>query len=201
MPKGQHGAADGFIVFLQFRRRELAAVAHVQQVGDLPMTIENAFALYFGWVGREYRTDIGPGEKIGEFYAVDMRRLRAGNGQRQAAFARLGSGARMGAAAAQMVLIFGDIRQMREIAEGARHLRGQRIGQGVQQAFQFATCGQVVMTMESRRQLADMFDGGKGFLAFLLAQGITEQAAEKADVLTQRRILIVGGAGRTGRKG
>jgi len=49
------------------------------------------------------------------------------------------------------------------------------------------------MAVEARRQLADVFDGGKGFLAFLLAQGIAEQAAEEADVLAQRRILVGGG--------
>ena len=104
----------------------------------------------------------------------------------------------MRAVAADVVLILGDIGEMREIAEGA-HDRERLVGvEAVERRLEFAPRADLVVAMEADRGLADALDEVENLRAFLLAHGVAEHAAEQADVLAQRRVLLgLGGGSKT----
>ncbi len=176
-----------------FLGRELGAVALVEQARDFPLAIEDALALHFGRVRGQHRPHLGSGEKPGELRRTDAGFLGTGQRQRQAAFARRGPGAGMGAAAADVVLVLGDVGQVREVTEGAHHHVGAFARQAAQQGIHFLARRAVGIAMEAQREPADLLDAIENFGAFLFAHGVAEQAAEQADVVAQGLVLV--GAG------
>ncbi|MNT45886.1 hypothetical protein D3C72_1824960 [compost metagenome] len=101
----------------------------------------------------------------------------------------------MHAAAAVVVLVLRNIGQVREIAERAHHLVGLVARQALEQAVQLSAGGTVVLAAEAHRGLADGLDHLEGGVAFLFTQAFAQQAAQEADVLAQRHVLVGGAAG------
>ena len=91
--------------------------------------------------------------------------------------------------------IFGDIGEMREIAEGADD--GARLlgGQGAQQRVEIAVRFGVVVAACGDGQAADRLDSLEYGRAFMFAHGVAEQTSEQANVLDEgfvafRRLLL-----------
>ena len=92
-----------------------------------------------------------------------------------------------------MVLVLGDVGEVREVAEGAHHVDGLVAGQGIQRGLQLAAGGVVLVAAEADRALADRLDQVEHGLALLGAHGVAEQAAEQADVFAEGQVLVVAG--------
>ena len=96
----------------------------------------------------------------------------------------------MGAIAANVVLVLGDVGEMREIAVGA-HDRERLVGaEAVERRLELAARADLVVAMEADRGLADLLDELVDLLALLLAHRVAEDAAEQADVVAQRDVLL-----------
>jgi hypothetical protein len=89
-----------------------------------------------------------------------------------------------------MVLVFGNIGQMRKIAEGAHHLQRLHMLKAAEQIGEFLPRCKIVVAMETDRQQANALYQCKGVLSLLIAQRVAEYAAKQADVLSQRFILV-----------
>ncbi len=113
---------------------------------------------------------------------------------RHGAFARRRQGTRGGegvrAAAADVMLILGDIGEVREKAEGADQLQRLIARQGVERALQLLARGAVLVAAETNRTPADTLDRLERGVALLLAHRVAEDATEETNVLAQRQILL-----------
>src|SRR6266851_255078 len=96
----------------------------------------------------------------------------------------------MSTGAADVVLVLGDIGEMRKKAEGANDL--ERLGrrQTVQRRFELAARCNILVAAESHRALANALDNSKDRLAALLADRVAKDAAEQTDIVAQREILV-----------
>ncbi len=106
---------------------------------------------------------------------------------------------RVGAAAAVLMHVLGEVRKVREIAERAHDI--ERVGDGkvVQyrgERFLDALRVAGLRATKTDRGLADRFDALVSGIARLRAQDVAQQASEKARVFAQRQILVVGGVHR-----
>ena len=97
----------------------------------------------------------------------------------------------MGAIAADVVLVLGDVGEVREIAEGAHDRQRLVVVETVDCRRQFAPRAGLVVAMEPDRGLTDALDILKCLFALLLAHGVAENAPQQADVLAQRGVLLV----------
>ena len=96
----------------------------------------------------------------------------------------------MRAVAADVVLILGDVGQMREIAVGAND-RERLVGaEAVERRLEFAPRANFVVAMEADRGPADLLDQLVYLFALLLAHGVAEDSPEQADVAAQRQVLV-----------
>ena len=96
----------------------------------------------------------------------------------------------MGAVAADVMLIFGDVGEMREIAIGADDRERLVSVEAVERRLELAPRADLVVTMEADRGLADLLDQLENLFALLLANGVAEDSPEQADVLAQRNVLL-----------
>ena len=106
-----------------------------------------------------------------------------------------------------VVLVLGDVGEVRKIAEGADDAHGLGGRHAVEDEFQLAPRRPVVVAMEPDRGLPDAFDQVEHVGALLIAHGIAEDAPEQPDVLAQPRVRLkrgdlvrAVGAQRQGRK-
>ena len=166
------------------------AVARVEQFCDLDLAGQRALAPHLGRMGGEHRAYQRPIEEVDERLWLDAHLARAlkGVGERAGTRRRAGNG--MGAVAADVMLVFGDVGQMREIAVGA-HDRQRLVGaQTVERRLKLAPRADLVIAMETDRSLADLLDQLESLFALLLAHGVAEDSPEQADVIAQRHILF-----------
>ena len=130
-------------------------------------------------------------EEIGERRGLDAHLAGALKGVSQRAGTRRRARDRMGAVAADVMLVLGDIGEVREIAIGA-HDRERLVGaQTVQRRLELAPCGRLVVAMEADRSSPDLLDQFENLFALLLAHRVAEDSAEQADVLAQGDIFLV----------
>jgi hypothetical protein len=94
--------------------------------------------------------------------------------------------------AADVVLVLGDIGEMRKKPEGANDLKGLGRRQAVQRRFELAARRDILVSAEADRALANMFDGAEDCLAALLAHRVAEDAAEQPDIVAQRQVFVFG---------
>ena len=88
------------------------------------------------------------------------------------------AGGLVNGAAAQVVLVFGDVGQVAEVAEGADH-RHRLVGREVlQQPVKHAAGRGVGLQPVGHRELPDAFDELESFHAFLLADDVAEDAPQ-----------------------
>ena len=100
----------------------------------------------------------------------------------------------VGGAPANMVLILGNIGQLQEVAEGADHGLRRVARQWVEQGGEFGTRGLarfgVAIAGKAYCRLAHTLDNVKNRIPLLLAYRIAEDAAEEADVVAERFVLV-----------
>src|ERR1700738_3090314 len=92
--------------------------------------------------------------------------------------------------ATDVVLVLGDVGQMREIAKCADDPDGLVVGEAADDRLEFLTRRSLGVAMEPQRGLADALDNSEDLIAFLGADGFAEDTAEQPDVVAQRRILV-----------
>ena len=199
-PQGEHGGAQGSVVVGGLFRGHGHPVPGIQQAGHLPLAVQDALAADLGGVGRQHRRNQGMTEGLGQGLAADAGFGQTLQGAGQAAFPRLGAGDFMGAAAADVVLIFGDVGEVQEIGEGPHHGEHGVPGQVVEDGGQLVPGRRLLVPGEAHGDLADGLDGGEGLAALLFAHGVAEEATEEADVLPQG-LVLVGGGREVGRRG
>jgi hypothetical protein len=90
----------------------------------------------------------------------------------------------MGTATAQMMLVFGDVRQVGKVTERPHHLTGVFSWQGVEQGFKFRPGRGVVVPMVADRQKANAFDRTEHLGALLIGHRFAQQATQQSDVIT-----------------
>ena len=150
-------------------------------------------------MGGEHRADLGAGEELGQRRRLEPGLEGAPDGVREAARARRGAGDQVGARAPRVVLVLGDVGQVREVAEGAHHVQGLVARERIERRLELAARLQVVVAAKADRALADVFDALEHRLALLGAHRVTENPPQVADVLAQRRVLVgLGGVGDAG---
>src|SRR5208282_4578562 len=98
----------------------------------------------------------------------------------------------MSARAADVVLVLGDIGEMREKAEGADDLQRLGGGQTVEHRFESPARAGIFIAAKANRVLANMLDRVEDGRAPLFAHRIAEDAAEQPDILAQRQVFIFG---------
>ena len=141
-------------------------------------------------MGGEHRADQRLIEEVVQRLRLDAHLARAlkGVGERSGTRRRAGNG--VGAVAADVMLVFGDVGEMREIAVGA-HDRQRLVGaQTVERRLKLAPRADLVIAMETDRSPADLLDQLESLFALLLADGIPEDSPEQTDVIAQRHILF-----------
>ena len=173
---------------------DLLALGHQLRNGALGGQDDGA--LHFGGVRRQHRRDIGLFQQPGDAVRRNALLLQPRQTRRQRTALRLAT-ALVKLASADVMVVFRDVGQMREIAEGARHLHGllqrqvlQQFGQGLAGAF-------VITDAVGHRQLADALHQFVHGFAFLLANHVAQQFAQQADIVDQG-LLFVGRCGLLG---
>jgi hypothetical protein len=111
----------------------------------------------------------------------------------QAAFARRRTGQVVGAAAADVVFVFGDVGQLQEVAEGADDRLGDIAAAG-RAGGQFGPGGGVAVAGEADGCLANALDNVENRFAFLFADRVAKHAAKQADVGAEGSSLLLSSA-------
>jgi hypothetical protein len=171
-------------------RRHLQALALIEQAGEIAVVADQALALDFGRVRGEHRGDERVGEEVGDGLGPDLVLGQAVEGMDETAFARRRAGQIVGAAAADVVLVLGDVGQLQEVAEGADNACVVSRDSGSSRAASSARAPGSPSRAKRYGGLADALDDREDFLPFLLADGIAEDPAEKPDVGAQRFFLV-----------
>ena len=83
-----------------------------------------------------------------------------------------------------VVLILGDIGEMRKIAEGAHDAHGLAGRHAVEDDFELAPRRLVVVAVEPDRGLPDAFDQVEHIGALLVAHGVAEDTSQERDVVS-----------------
>src|ERR1700722_12435006 len=130
-------------------------------------------------------------EEIGERARLDAHLARALKGVSERARTRRGARDGMGAVAADVMLILGDVGEMRKITVGANDREGLVSVEAVERRLELAPRADLVVTMEANRGLADLLDQLENLFAFLLAHRVAEDSAEQPNVFAQRNVLLV----------
>src|SRR5215467_7708189 len=141
-------------------------------------------------MGGEYRANDGTREKVLQPGTGNVRITSASKRVGHGAFARSRSGQRVGSCPADVMLVFGDVGELRKVAESADDLDVLTMREAIQRCFELVPCGFVFFAVEADRGLADVLNDREDRLAFLAAHGIAKNAAEQTDIVTQRQILV-----------
>src|SRR6516164_6117985 len=141
-------------------------------------------------MGGEYRANDGTLEKILQPGTGNVRITSASKRVGHGAFARCRSGQRVGSCPADVMLVFGDVGELRKVAEGTDDLDALTMREAIQCRFEFVPRGFIVFAVEADRGPADVLNDREDGLAFLAAHRIAKNAAEKTDIVTQRQILV-----------
>ena len=137
-PEDQDRAPESLLVERELRFVAGEPFALVEQFRDLEFPGQRALAPHFRRMGGEHRAHQRAIEKVAERARFDAHLARALKGVSERAGARRGAGDRMGAVAADMMLILGDVGEVREIAVGA-HNRERLVGaQAVERRLELA---------------------------------------------------------------
>ena len=81
------------------------------------------------------------------------------------------------------MLIFGDVGQMRKVAESADDLDTLIMREAIQCRLELVARGFIFVAVEADRGPANALDDCENRLAFLAADRIAENASEKADIV------------------
>ena len=174
-------------------------LARVEQGRDFEFPRQRALAAHFGRMRRQHRADQGVVEEVAQRLRVDARFVGAVEGIGERSRTRRRTLEHVLAIAAAVVLILGDVRQVREIAEGPDDGEGLVGVEAVENRPQLTPRRGLVVAVETDRGQPDALDDVEHLAALLLAHGVAENPAEQTDILFQRRVLRVVLAGERAR--
>ncbi len=195
LPQRQHLPIEPGPHRIVLFRRQRAAVAPLQQPGDFTLGIENALALDFGRVRGEHRTHQRLREDGAQCRFADAGRAQPVQRMGDAARLRRRAGDRVCAPPPVLVDVFGDIGQMREIAERANDVERLCDRQLIQQTGELVLDRRRVVgrgTAQTDCGLPDRFDARIAALSRLRAQHIAKQTSQQTRVLLERQVLVDG---------
>ena len=164
-------------------------VAGIEQFGDVALSVQNAFALHLGGMGREHRRDKAVRQCFGNGFASNACGAQMRHGLLQTALLRQ-TGALFVRLAANLVAVFGQIGQMAEVGEGADHADGLIGTQTFEQLFQGPVGLVVGVAAEGHRQRTNPLHQFEGRNTVLLADHIAQNPAEQADVFDQGTFIV-----------
>jgi hypothetical protein len=141
-------------------------------------------------VGGEYRANDSIREKVLQLGTGSGRITSASKRVGHGAFARSGSSQRVGSGPADVMLIFGDVGELRKVAESADDLDVLSMREAIQCRFEFVPRGFIFLAVEADRVAANMLNNREDRLAFLATHRIAKDAAEQTNIVTQRQILV-----------
>ena len=152
---GDAGAQQGFVVGFLRGGAQVVALAH--QFGHGALGVQDALALDFGRVRGQHRRDVGVLQCLGDVGGADVGLGQAIKRHRQRAFLQVALGL-VHFATAHVVAVFGDVGQVREVAERADHAHRLVARQVFQQPVQRLAGGGVLLEAVADRQLAHALD-------------------------------------------
>ena len=138
---------------------------------------------------RQHRTDQCFVEKSLEFRRADTGVLGAVYRMRDGSRARRCPGEGMRARSANVMLVLGDVGEMREVAERPYDLYRLTGRQSVQDSLQRVPRRLVIVAMEADRRLPNAFDGIEDRFSLLFSDSVAKNTAEQPDVVPQRPVL------------
>src|SRR6516162_4948259 len=141
-------------------------------------------------MGGEYRANDGTREKVLQPGTGNVRITSASKRVGHGAFARSGSGQRVGSCPADVMLVFGDVGELRKVAESANDLDVLTMREAIQCRLELVPRGFIFFAVEADRGPADVLNDREDRLAFLAAHRIAKNAAEQTDIVTQRQVLV-----------
>ena len=190
LPQGEHGAAQSPAVGRQLFRRELDAVALVEQPGDLHLTVDRALAPDLGRMRRQDRAAESVGEE--RLQLLPGKPDAAGTiervGHRALPRRRLGHG--VGTGAADVVLVLGEVGEVREIAERPDDTQRLTCRQAAHDRLQLLAGGLVGVAVELDSGAPYVLDQLEHRIALLGAHRVAQDAPEQPYVVAQRQVLV-----------
>src|SRR6516165_2955385 len=141
-------------------------------------------------MGGEYRANDGTREKVLQPGTGNLRITRASKRVGHGAFAWSGRGQRVGSCPADVMLVFGDVGELRKVVESADDLDVLTMREAIQCRFELVPRGFIFFAVEADRGPADVLNDREDRLAFLAAHRIAKNAAEQTDIVAQRQILV-----------
>ena len=171
-----------FVTGGKFLRRELHPLALVENCGNLHFAIDGALAANLSRMGGQNRAYQRFGEEPAQVGGTEACGTRVRQCQRQRSRTRRSAGVAARSHLPDVVLVLGDIGEMREIAEGAHDADGFAGRHAVEDDFQLAPCWVVVIPMEPDRGLPNALDQVEHIGAFLIAHGVAENSPKQPDV-------------------
>jgi hypothetical protein len=90
------------------------------------------------------------------------------------------------------MLIFGDVGELRKVAESPDDLDVLTMREAIQCRFEFVPRGFIFFAVKADRVAANVLNEREDRLAFLAAHRIAKNAAEQTNIVTQRQILVWG---------
>ena len=190
LPKRQHGATQGLFTCRRLFGGVPTTIAFRQQVRHLHLTIDRALAPHLRRMGGEDRANESIREEALQRRPRNGRITRASKRVGHGAFARCRSGQRMGSGPADVMLVFGDVGQMRKVAESADDLDTLTVREAIQCRLELVPGGFIFVAVEADRGPANVLNDLENRLAFLAADRIAKNAAEKTDIVAQRQVFV-----------
>ena len=184
---GDAGADQGLVLFQLALGVQLVALG--DQFGNGPLGIQNAFALHFGRVGRQYGRDPRLFQGLGDVLGAQVGGVQTLQRQAERAFLLVAL-AFVEMAAPHMVAVFGQVGQVREIAEGADDGDGLVTAEVLEQAVQRLAGVGILFQAKRHRQLAHPLDQLVGLAPLVLTQGVAQDPAQQANVVSQRSVFL-----------
>src|SRR5438128_1530619 len=96
----------------------------------------------------------------------------------------------VGSSPADVMLVFGDVGKLGKVAERADDLDALTMREAIQCRLELAPRCFIFVAVEADRGPANALNDCENRLAFLAADRIAENAAEKPDIVTQRQIFV-----------
>src|SRR5262245_7763992 len=135
-------------------------------------------------MGGEYRANDGTCEKVLQPGTGNVRITSASKRVGHGAFPRSRSGQRVGPCSADVMLVFGDVGELRKVAESADDLDVLTMREAIQCCFKLVPGRFIFFAVEADRGSANVLNDREDRLAFLAADRIAKNAAKKTDIVT-----------------
>ncbi len=182
-PRAEHQRVLGAVA------RAAERVAFGEQPRDGALRIQCALALHLRRMRGQHRRDIGLRKR-----RRDALRLHAGRGQplegaRQRPLLMRAAGLPQ-RATADMVPVLGDVREMREVAEGPHHRDRLGMGETLQQPVQFLRGVRIGLAADGDGETPYRLDHREDGFALLFADGVAQDLAKQPNVVEQRLVLV-----------